>query len=104
MLNRVSDRVQARLDELYAIGGGRGANRVGYSREEDAAHELAAGWMAEAGLRVERDAAGNLLGRRRPGATAAARGARRGRFRGRSSRCTSSRGRGSRMRACRSAS
>ena len=65
MLNRLSDRAQARLDELYAIGGGRGANRVGYSPEEDAAHDLAAAWMEEAGLEVERDGAGNLVGRRR---------------------------------------
>jgi acetylornithine deacetylase/succinyl-diaminopimelate desuccinylase-like protein len=69
MLNRSPDRVLERLDELYAIGGGRGANRIGYSAEEDRAHELAAGWMEEAGLEIERDAAGNLVGRllgRRP--------------------------------------
>jgi allantoate deiminase len=61
--------VLERLDELYAIGGGPGANRLGGSREEDEAHELAAGWMRAAGLDVSRDAAGNLLGRlhgRRP--------------------------------------
>jgi acetylornithine deacetylase/succinyl-diaminopimelate desuccinylase-like protein len=56
-------RLLARLDELFAIGGGPGANRVGYTREEDEAHELAAGWMREAGLDVEIDAAGNLIGR-----------------------------------------
>jgi allantoate deiminase len=56
-------RLLARLDELFAIGGGPGANRVGYTREEDEAHELAAGWMREAGLDVEVDAAGNLIGR-----------------------------------------
>ena len=50
-----------RLDELYAIGGG---TRAGYSPEEDAAHELAAGWMRDAGLEVSTDDAGNLLGRR----------------------------------------
>jgi acetylornithine deacetylase/succinyl-diaminopimelate desuccinylase-like protein len=54
-------RALTRLDELYAIGGG---TRAGYSREEDAAHELAAGWMREAGLEVDRDVAGNLFGRR----------------------------------------
>jgi acetylornithine deacetylase/succinyl-diaminopimelate desuccinylase-like protein len=54
-------RVLERLDELYAIGGG---TRLGYSPEEDAAHELAAGWMREAGLEVARDEAGNLFGRR----------------------------------------
>jgi acetylornithine deacetylase/succinyl-diaminopimelate desuccinylase-like protein len=50
-----------RLDELYAIGGG---TRRGYSPEEDAAHELAAGWMREAGLEALVDEAGNLVGRR----------------------------------------
>jgi len=56
---RVS-RVLDRLDEIYAIG----ATRAGYSPEEDAAHELAAGWMREAGLELSVDAAGNLFGRR----------------------------------------
>ena len=56
-------RIVERLEELYAIGGGRGANRPHGSAGEDAAHELAAGWMEEAGLAVETDAAGNLLGR-----------------------------------------
>src|SRR5687768_5424223 len=58
-------RLLARLDELYAIGGGPGANRVAYSEQEDEAHRLASGWMEEAGLDVEVDAAGNLLGRLR---------------------------------------
>lgn len=58
-----SKRVFERLEELYALGGGRGANRPFGSSAEDAAHELAAGWMAEAGLTVDRDAAGNLVGR-----------------------------------------
>ena len=56
-------RLLERLDELFAIGGGPGANRVGYSPEEDTAHELAAGWLREAGFAVEVDAHGNLLGR-----------------------------------------
>ena len=34
-------RVLERLDRLYAIGGGPGANRLGGTREEDEAHELA---------------------------------------------------------------
>ncbi len=55
-------RVVERLDELYAIG----AHRAAYSAEEDAAHELAASWMREAGLEVARDSAGNLFGRRGP--------------------------------------
>ena len=56
-------RVLERLEQLYAIGGGRGANRVGGSAGEDEAHELAAGWMRDAGLQVEVDPAGNLIGR-----------------------------------------
>ena len=58
-----SMRVLERLDELYAIGGGPGANRPHDSPEEDAAHALVAGWMREAGLAVEVDAHGNLFGR-----------------------------------------
>ncbi len=54
------NRVLERLDELYAIG----ATRIGYSPEEDAAHELAARWLEEAGLEVETDRAGNTFGRR----------------------------------------
>ena len=54
------ERVLQRLDELYAIG----ATRIGYSPQEDAAHELFAQWLREAGLEVETDRAGNTLGRR----------------------------------------
>jgi allantoate deiminase len=53
-------RAMERLDAIYAIA----QHRAGYSPEEDAAHELAAGWMREAGLEVSRDEAGNLFGRR----------------------------------------
>jgi allantoate deiminase len=56
-------RVLERLDELYAIGGGPGANRPHRSAAEDEAHRLAAGWLEEAGLAVEVDRHGNLLGR-----------------------------------------
>jgi acetylornithine deacetylase/succinyl-diaminopimelate desuccinylase-like protein len=49
-----------RLEEIYAIG----RHRAAYSPEEDAAHELAAGWMRHAGLEVSRDTAGNLFGTR----------------------------------------
>ncbi len=49
-----------RLDEIYAIA----QHRAGYSPEEDAAHDLAAGWLAEAGLEVSRDEVGNLFGSR----------------------------------------
>ena len=52
--------VLGRLEEIYAIG----QHRAGYSPEEDAAHELAAGWMREAGLEVSRDEGGNLFGKR----------------------------------------
>jgi acetylornithine deacetylase/succinyl-diaminopimelate desuccinylase-like protein len=58
-----SVRVLERLEELYAIGGGVGANRVGGSDGEQRAHELAARWMEEARLEVEVDAHGNLIGR-----------------------------------------
>jgi acetylornithine deacetylase/succinyl-diaminopimelate desuccinylase-like protein len=53
-------RVTDRLDEIYRIG----ATRIGGSAEEDAAHELLAAWLEEAGLEVEIDAAGNTFGRR----------------------------------------
>jgi len=49
-----------RLEAIYAIA----QHRAAYSPEEDAAHELAAGWMREAGLEVSRDGAGNLFGKR----------------------------------------
>jgi allantoate deiminase len=56
-------RILERLDELYAIGGGPGANRLGGTPEEDAAHELVAGWLRAVGLDVEVDPAGNTMGR-----------------------------------------
>jgi allantoate deiminase len=56
-------RVLERLDELYAIGGGPGANRPHPSPAEDEAHRLAAAWCEEAGLAVDVDRHGNLLGR-----------------------------------------
>ena len=58
-------RVFERLEALYGIGGGIGANRPHPGPEEDAAHELAAGWLRESGLAVEIDSHGNLLGRSR---------------------------------------
>jgi allantoate deiminase len=57
--------VLERLDALYEIGGGPGANRVGFTPEEDEAHRLAAAWLREVGLEVEVDASGNLIGRLR---------------------------------------
>ncbi len=58
-------RILERLDELYAIGGGPGANRLHPSPEEDKAFELATGWMRDAGLEVETDPDANLFGRAR---------------------------------------
>src|SRR6266699_825524 len=55
-------RVLHRLETLFSIGGGP-ANRPGLSVAEQQAHDLVAGWMAEAGLEVTVDAAGNLIGR-----------------------------------------
>jgi acetylornithine deacetylase/succinyl-diaminopimelate desuccinylase-like protein len=52
-------RILERLERIYAIG-----DRTGYSPQEDEAHSLAADWMHEAGLDVEVDAAGNLIGSR----------------------------------------
>jgi allantoate deiminase len=56
-------RVLERLERLYAIGGGAGANRPGLSPAEQEAHDLAGGWMEESGLSVDVDPAGNLVGR-----------------------------------------
>jgi acetylornithine deacetylase/succinyl-diaminopimelate desuccinylase-like protein len=55
-------RIESRLDELYAIGGGPGSNRPHGSAAEDEAHSRAASWLAEAGLDVEVDRHGNLFG------------------------------------------
>src|ERR1044071_3290214 len=51
-----------RIEEIYAIA----QHRAAYSPEEDAAHDLAAGWMRQAGLEVSRDEVGNLFGKRGP--------------------------------------
>ena len=58
-------RVLERLEQLYAIGGGPGANRPHPSPAENEAHRLAAMWLEEAGLRVEVDRDGNLFGHAR---------------------------------------
>jgi allantoate deiminase len=55
-------RALERLERLYAIGGGSGANRTGYSSEEDEAHAIARAWLEEAGLETHVDHAGNLFG------------------------------------------
>ena len=59
----MSARANERLEALYVLGGGPGANRPGGSDAEQKACDLAATWMEEAGLEVEVDAAGNLIGR-----------------------------------------
>jgi acetylornithine deacetylase/succinyl-diaminopimelate desuccinylase-like protein len=56
-------RVLERLDELYAIGGGPGANRPHPSPAEDEAHRLVARWCEDAGLGIEVDRHGNLIAR-----------------------------------------
>jgi allantoate deiminase len=56
-------RILERIEQIYAIGAGAGANRVGGSQGEQDAHDLVAGWLREAGLAVEIDPDGNLLGR-----------------------------------------
>ena len=58
-----SSRVLERLERLFEIGGGKGANRPAYSAEEQEAHDLVGGWMRAAGLEVSVDPAGNLYGR-----------------------------------------
>src|SRR5919199_1656823 len=58
-------RLLDRLDRLYAIGGGPGANRLGGGPGGGEAPQLVSGWMREGGLDVEVDAAGNLFGRLR---------------------------------------
>jgi allantoate deiminase len=57
--------LKRRLDDVFHIGSGVGANRVGGTPEEDAACELAVSWMEEAGLEVEVDERGNVVGRLR---------------------------------------
>jgi len=64
MAMAISD-LQARLDAVYAIGGGPGANRPGHSDAEDEAHRLAAAWFEGIDLQVEVDPDGNLVGRLR---------------------------------------
>jgi N-carbamoyl-L-amino-acid hydrolase len=57
------DSTIERLEVLYRIGDGKGANRPGLSPEEDEAHRLVRSWMEAAGLATSVDAAGNLYGR-----------------------------------------
>lgn len=66
MSARISaERLLADLDELAAIGGrpDGGVDRVAGSEADLAARSWVAARMAQAGLRVERDPAGNVIGR-----------------------------------------
>ena len=57
--------INRRLDDVFHIGNGVGANRVGGTPEEDEACALAVSWMEDAGLEVEVDQRGNVVGRLR---------------------------------------
>src|SRR6476619_8424496 len=61
MLERAS-RLIERLDALFEIGRIVGTNRPGLGEGEQRAFEMVGGWIAEAGLEVSHDAAGNLYG------------------------------------------
>ena len=56
-------QVLVRLAELFEIGRQAGTNRPGLDEGEQRAHDLAASWKADAGLELEVDRAGNLIGR-----------------------------------------
>ena len=60
---RRAGQVLRRLAKLFEIGRQAGTNRPGLGEGEQRAHDLVASWMAEAGLAVEVDRAGNLVGR-----------------------------------------
>ena len=60
---RSSKRLFERLETLFVIGGGVGADRPGLSLREQEACKVVAAWMGEAGLEVSWDDAGNLIGR-----------------------------------------
>jgi len=61
----LSPILKRRLDDVFHIGDGEGANRVGGTPAEDEACRLAVGWFEEAGLEVDVDGRGNLVGRLR---------------------------------------
>jgi allantoate deiminase len=58
-----TERIFDRLERIYRIGGGEGANRPGFSQAEQEACDLASSWMEEAGLEVVHDTLGNVVGR-----------------------------------------
>lgn len=59
------ERLAQRLSMISEIGRTPegGSNRIGFSKEEEQAKQLAIKWMTEAGLKIRRDAAGNVFGR-----------------------------------------
>lgn len=59
------ERIAKRLAAIAAIGETHdgGSNRPGFSHEEKRAKQLVAKWMEEAGLSVQFDGAGNVIGR-----------------------------------------
>ena len=59
----LSATLERRLDDVFHIGDGVGANRVGGTPAEDEAVDLAVAWFEEAGLEVERDGRGNVVAR-----------------------------------------
>ena len=59
----MSATLERRLDDVLHIGDGVGANRVGGTPEEDEACALAVAWFEQAGLEVEVDGRGNVVGR-----------------------------------------
>jgi acetylornithine deacetylase/succinyl-diaminopimelate desuccinylase-like protein len=61
----MSTTLSRRLDDVLHIGDGAGANRVGGTPAEDEACALAFVWFEEAGLEVEVDGRGNVVGRLR---------------------------------------
>src|ERR1044072_9059651 len=61
----MSERVFERLEQLYAIGGGPGAERGGGAACEDQGHHLPARRMRGARPTVEGEPSANLIGRTR---------------------------------------
>jgi beta-ureidopropionase / N-carbamoyl-L-amino-acid hydrolase len=59
------DRLSRSLDQLAEIGKlpNGGVNRVAFTTEDLLARQLVQSWMAEAGMTVNIDAAGNIIGR-----------------------------------------
>lgn len=60
-----ADRMVGRIEALAkcSASAGPGVTRLSFTRESEAAYQLVAGWMRDAGMTVRRDEAGNLIGR-----------------------------------------